>query len=533
MVNIANNIYDKQGTYRLERSKVMRANIIGTGISGLVMGAILAKNGYKVHLYEQNEDIGGVTGGFRKNGFSWDMGQLIIEGFESGEQAGKVIDELGLRDKIKLIRADRIYDFPDFVIKPPKDYEGIWWRKDFFLKQFPEEKRGIKKYYRYYRRMMAVISLARLGEKTKGFKSLLFKVAMYGKLLPLLPKAKWSAQKLMDYYFKGKEIKAAFTSILADFVVKPEEFQGLGVALVNPEPAFDRRVPLKLSKFASQPSYTFIDGGCRVLVDLLAEIIRSHKGTIHTDCEVMEIKTEDNKVIGLKLADGTFHECDIAVATGGAKETYGRLLADCKLTDDYQKIIDDLPLMESVILLQLGLDTDPSQYLESAVNYYYLTYEISGSVEKLKNGLYHEGEDGFLICNPTFYSPQSAPKGYYAITLYTVAPDNPSDFKWADKKEIMAEKLIDLAQTKIPGLKEHIVEMEIFTPEDFRGITLQQHHAFGGCAPVMNKKTVPYRTPVSGLWFIGSQSESGAGMNNVIEGAWRAADMIINNKEKK
>jgi phytoene dehydrogenase-like protein len=505
----------------------MRANIIGSGLSGLVIGALLAKGGYAVHVYEQNTDIGGVTGGFRKNGFHWDMGQLILEGLGPGEQAGKVIDELGLRDQLTLIAADRIYAFPDFTIKPPPEYQGAWWRKDFFIRQFPVEKRGIDSYYRYYKRMMEIVSLARFGSACGGLKAVFFKIMMYLKLLPLLPQAKWSAKQLMDHYFRGPEIKAALTSILADFVVKPEEFQGLGVALVNPEPAFDRRVPLKISRYGRQPSYTYIDGGCRTLVDLLAEQIRCHGGQIHTACEVTAIKTQDKRVTALELEDGTQHECDLVIATGGAKETFNGLL-QCGLIDaQYQAIIDSIPLMESVFLIQLGLDLDPSHDLESAVNYYYLTYDISGSVENLQKGIYHEGQDGFLICNPTLYSPQNAPKGHYAVTLYTVAPDKAQGFTWADKKAEMADRLLDLAEEKIPGLKTHIVEMEIFTPDDFRRLTLQQHHAFGGCAPIMHKKAAPHRTPVQGLWFAGSQSESGAGINNVVEGAWRVARMIM------
>jgi len=508
----------------------MRVNIIGTGISGLVAGAMLAQAGYEVHMYEQSEDIGGVTGGFHKNGFHWDMGQLIIEGLGPGEQAGRVIDELGLRNNLRLIPADRIYSFPDFTIKPEDEYHGPWWRREFFIRQFPEEKQGIERYYRYYRRMMDIVTLARMAEASTGIAAFLRKAYMFGKLLPLMPKAKWSAKQLMDGFFYGEEIKAAFTSILADFVVRPEEFQGLGVALVNPEPAFDRRVPLQISRHGRQPSYTYIDGGCRALVDLLADSIRSHGGHIHTKCEVTAINTQDNKVASIELADGSRREADIVIATGGAKETFEGLLPPEVLDDAYRQIVANVPLMESVLLLQLGLDTDPGQFLESGVNYYYRTYDISGSVEKLTKGVYHEGRDGFLICNPTLYSPQSAPDGLFAISVYTVAPDKPADFEWATQKEAMAQKLLELAEEKIPDLKAHIVEMEIFTPEDFRRITLQRHHAFGGCAPVMNRKAAPHRTPVQGLWFIGSQSESGAGINNVMEGAWRVTRMIIDNK---
>jgi len=178
-------------------------------------------------------------------------------------------------------------------------------------------------------------------------------------------------------------------------------------------------------------------------------------------------------------------------------------------------------------MLQLGLDIDPAQYLPSAVNYYYLTYDISGAVEKLSKGIYHEGQDGYLICNPTLLSPQSAPEGKFAVTIYTVAPDKPEDFTWAEAKQDMADKLIALAEEKIPGLKEHITEMEILTPEDFRKVTLLHHHSFGGCAPVMGKTGAPYRTNIGGLWFVGAQSESGAGMNNVIEGAAKVFRMIL------
>ena len=509
----------------------MKVNIIGSGISGLVTGALLAKNGHEVNVFEQYADIGGVTGGFRKNGYSWDLGQLIMEGLGPGEQAGKVIDELGLRDQIKLIAADRIYSFPEFTIKPPKEYQGPWWRKDLFLQLFPDEKKGIERYYRYYKRMMKIISLARLAEKSAGVRKAMFQLGMYATLLPLLPKANWSAEQLMDSFFHGPEIKGAFTSILADFVVRTDEFQGLGVAMVNPEPAFDKRVPLQISKYSRQPSYTYIDGGCRTLVDLLAGVIRTNGGQIHTNSEVTGIVVENNRVQGLTLADGSYHACDAAVATGGAKETFGGLLQADALPDEFRKIVDEIPLMESVFMIHLGLDIDPSEHLESGINYFYRTYDISGSVNRLRTGIYHEGREGFLICNPSLYSPQSAPEGCYAVTIYTVAPDQAADFHWADQKQAMAKKLLDLAREEFPQLQEHIVEMEIITPEDFRKLTHQQHHAFGGCAPVMNQKATPYRTPVDGLWFAGAQSESGAGINNVVEGAWRVAHLILNESD--
>ncbi len=500
--------------------------IIGSGLAGLVAGAYLSRDGFEVELFEQRDEIGGVTGGFRKNGYYWDLGQLNIEGLCAGEQAGRAIDELGLRDRLTLLPAARLYHFPDFTITPPAEYGGLWWRKEYLLRRYPAEKRGIRAYYRYYRRMRTVVTLAQRAENTRGLAAFWNKAGMVLCLLPLLPKMNWSAGQLMDRFFSSEQIKAVFTSILADFVVKPEEFQGLGVALVNPEPAFDARVPLRISPRADQPSYTCIEGGCRVLVDLLADLILENGGRIHTGTRVAAIRSKDGSVTGVELADGSVFDSQLVLASGGVKETF-QLADPAQIGAAFQQIVDEVPLMESVFMLHLGLDIDPSQYLPYGINYCYRSYDISGSVDKLLHETYHEGEDGYLIYLPSLYSPRSAPEGRYAVTVYTVAPNHLSEGTWSEKSAYYADKLLSLVSEKIPDIREHIVELTVFTPESFQALTLQAHHSFGGCAPVMGKKAVPNRTPIQGFWFIGSQSESGAGINNVVSGARRMAKTVI------
>lgn len=184
--------------------------------------------------------------------------------------------------------------------------------------------------------------------------------------------------------------------------------------------------------------------------------------------------------------------------------------------------------MESVFLLHLGLDIDPMDYLPGAISYCYRSYDISGSVDRLQHNDFHEGEDGYLIYVPSHFSPQCAPAGRHAVTIYTVAPNQLKEGEWSEQSARFAEKLIQLASERIPNLREHIVEQVVFTPEDFRARTLQSHHSFGGCAPVMGKKAVPNRTPVQGLWFVGAQSESGAGIVSVMSGARRISRTILN-----
>lgn len=48
--------------------------IIGAGIGGLATANLLAQDGHEVHIYEKNDQLGGRTGQFKKDGFTFDTG---------------------------------------------------------------------------------------------------------------------------------------------------------------------------------------------------------------------------------------------------------------------------------------------------------------------------------------------------------------------------------------------------------------------------------------------------------------------------
>ncbi|GFK19716.1 hypothetical protein KbCgl_22880 [Corynebacterium glutamicum] len=51
-----------------------KAVVIGGGVAGLATTALLLREGYEVHLVEQNEHLGGRAGTFELDGFRWDTG---------------------------------------------------------------------------------------------------------------------------------------------------------------------------------------------------------------------------------------------------------------------------------------------------------------------------------------------------------------------------------------------------------------------------------------------------------------------------
>lgn len=504
----------------------MRIAVVGSGIGGLTAATLLAQDGHEVHVYEQHQQAGGVTAGLEKDGFRWDMGQLILEGFGPGDPVGLILDEMGLSREIELIPADRVYQFPDFRIGPEKKFRGDFWRRDFLKALFPEDSRGIDKYFDLYVRMMEIVTLGRKADTAPYWKRKFIMLRLYARLLPIFSLLKLDADALTRKFFSNPKLRAVFLSILADFVTPPSRFQGLGICLINPEPAFDHRVSGRVSKVGRQPKYHCIRGGTRNLVAALSRSIRSHGGTIETGKAIRKIACEGGRAGDLEFSDGKRIAADLIVVDVGAKEAFRSLIDAKHLTPSFLKIVDDIPLMESVFLVELGVDFDPVKIMGHPLVYYYRTYDIEPAIQRLQSGEFHEGRDGFVMYVPSAISPEMAPPGFHSVTLYTVAPDRLKTGTYAERKEELADKLIAEAERDVPGLKARTKTRIIMTPEDFRSRIAVSRHSFGGLAPIMGSSGIPHRTPISNLFYVGAMSESGAGMNNVIGGAWKAVRLI-------
>ena len=501
--------------------------VIGAGISGLTVAAYLARAGYAVTVFEQFPDIGGVTATIRQGGFGWDLGPLLLEGFAPNERAGRILAELGLADQVPLQMSDRTYVFPEFDLHRPETYEGPLWRRERLKQLFPSERDGIDRYYRFYNRMMNVATLNTRAELARGpFKAWL-KLRLWAAFNRVKDKQDWSAEKLMSHFFVDPRLKAIFTSILADFVILPSRFAGLGIPMLNVENAYDYRIPRRVSSAGRRPSFHFIKGGCGTLVEAMAGLIREHGGKIYTSTTVEKILVDADHVTGIALTSGQTEKADFIIATGGARETFFHAVGREYLPSGFAYEIDELPLTESVLMVQLGIDLDPRDFQREALCYYYYTYDIESAVSACQHGHYHEGRDGFVMYVPTIHSPSLAPADRHALTIYTIAPNVLSEGTWQRRRQELADKLIEQAERIIPDLRHHIETQLILTPEDFQTRTHQQHHAFGGRAPVMGQDGPEHETPISGLWFVGSQSKSGGGVQNVMVGAQETSRRII------
>ena len=64
--------------------------------------------------------------------------------------------------------------------------------------------------------------------------------------------------------------------------------------------------------------------------------------------------------------------------------------------------------MESVFMLHLGLDFNPYPAVHGVCTYYYGTYDLDGTIDEIKDGIYHRGKAGYVVHVPSLHSPEMA-----------------------------------------------------------------------------------------------------------------------------
>lgn len=500
----------------------MKINIIGAGLGGLTFGAMAVRDGHQVTIYDKNSKPGGVVALLEHEGYKFEQGPLLIGDMIPGEPIYDFLNELGIH--LDTVRADRDIIMPDYAMITPEKYEGPYWRRERLKELFPEEKEGIDRYYKFYDDVMKLRFIA--GEK----KSLINKIRLALAFLKVKKYADMNADELTKHFFKSEKIRTLYTGILADFCADPAEAQGLAVVFTNFETAFDKRIPLEKKGKKYYPGYCYIKGGCQKIPEALADYVTSHGGKIVYNTIVDKVLVEDGKVQGIRLADGSIDNCDIAVGCGAGRDFFLETVGEEHLDKEYMDILNSFRPMEAVFMLHLGVNYDPMEHLRAALVYCYGMYDLHEATVKLRTGEYHEGDDGYLIFVPSDHAPEFAPAGKHCVTIYTVAPDTLKDGDWESKKQEYAEKLIRLAEKQLPDLSNHIESMKIMTARDYSEYTHMKKSSFGGVVPIWNQKNPTHKTPVEGLWFVGQQSENAGGLCNVMMGAKSAYEKAFTKK---
>lgn len=451
------------------------AVIVGAGLSGLVAGAYLARNGREPLILEKNPSCGGLVRSFEREGFVFDSGPRAIG--DSGI-LGPMLEDLGISlplrpSPVSLGVADEIVHFDG------EDGLARWLAA--LQRLFPGSVKAIAGLEPLIR------SACRMAETLKRLPNPVFKDPLkdpgylLGRFLPWLPS------------FMGVALRTGGDRRSVESVLSSVSEDGSFNDMVSQH--FFKGTPwhFALGYFENFRDYRYPAGGTGRLPDALARSILESGGRIETGREVREVRPEARLLID---SAGETHRYRELLWTADLRSLYARLNEDGLGAGMRRRIEGERRAFrtarpgESVLSLYLAVDEPPEFFSRIARGHFIYTPRKEGlgglhrgRLEAIKAGFGSAGVgelrdwvvglceySSYEISVPALRDPSLAPEGRTGLCVSLLCDGEFWELARArgldaELRESASQAMLDVLERSIyPGLRSKLLFMIPATP---------------------------------------------------------------------
>lgn len=473
--------------------------IVGMGIGGLTLGALLAKAGKRVVIFEQHYLPGGYGHTFIQGRFSFCAELHYVWDCGPGERVYKMLEKLGLATDVTFRRLDP--DGFDRIIGPGVDYtigSGFDRELERLGEIFPRHRQALRDYYQIVDTIHRQMYDLPIGFSWRTI------LAHPRRFSYLLRYEKWTLERLFDKLGFPPELRLILAGQSAIFFTPPCRVSLLvhagGVG--------------SYSQGAYYPSRSYR----HVMRALLRKIKEQPGSRAMLSTEITGIQVEDGIARSVTTADGERFSADRFLVNSDAqlsRDLIGRhhfpraFLR--KLEYDYGP---------SVISIYLGLeDIDLRKHGLSEQNIFWHPKVDLNEVydDQLGDSI---PERPYFFCNSPTLRPHDeviAPEGCSQLVM--VAPctydsfarlRSESEDAYQIAKQRFADRIIAVVESEfVPGLSDHIVEKAVGSPltNDFY-VRAPKGNCYG--TPLdpqhVNLRRLNYKSPFPNLYYTGASS---------------------------
>jgi all-trans-retinol 13,14-reductase len=423
--------------------------IIGSGIGGLVCGALLAKEGYHVCVVEKNKQIGGSLQTFVRDKVIFDSGVHYIGGLDKGQNLYQIFKYLNVMDELKIQKMDE--DGFDYILigKDKQAYKLAQGYENFvrqLLRYFPEEEAAINAY------------CEKIKDTCKKFP--LYNLRTNGLLEEKTDAMREDTQTVIEALTDNTKLQAVLAGNNALYVGYPNETPFYIHALI-------------LNSYI-ESAWKCINGGSQI-GKILAKNIRKTRGEIIRHFEVSKIYVQENKVLYIESTEGKKIYGDIFISNIHPAKTM-EMTETPLIKNIYRKRLSNLPHTISSFLVHIVLKKNSFPYIKH--NYY---YHKEGEIWNLTDYT----EDNWPLSYALF-APPTSPNNEYAeaLTIFTymrydevahwhdtfntVSNQHDRGHSYQAFKKYKAAILLDLVAENFPELKNCIQSYTTSTPLSYR-----------------------------------------------------------------
>lgn len=495
----------------------MKVNIIGAGVSGLTAGCYLQMNGFETEIFEKHAIPGGLCTSWKKGGYTFDGCIHWILGSGKGSSFNKMWSEILDFEKIDFHNHDiRLQvDLKNNVNKYGEKifhlYTNLVTLQKYLVDLAPEDTLTINDFIKSMR-VMQKFDLPPILDDLPFFKSMVRSI----KMIRYLEFLYWFLKLKNETNFTfAKKLKNPFLKESFELLYDGEEVNMMVLSM--PLSVFDL-------KSAGYPI-----GGSLNFAKKIEERYLKLGGKINYNTPVKKIITENGIAKSLLVRNNKIHHSDITISATDwhytAFEALEGKFVNQKMLD--LKALKGLEVFYSVVQFSFGINADLKHHP------HFSRYPLDEPVLSPDGTTYSRME--VHIYN---YDPTLAPEGKTAVVVsyYTKNSSFWIDLRKNDrpayriKKKEFLDKIIDLLNDRLGGIKDKIEVMDMATPATFNRYTNNWKGSTQGWLPGKNllaPSPVNFTFPgLKNFYFSSHWNQPGGGLPIAIKTGRDVAKLI-------
>ncbi len=386
------------------------AVVVGTGIGGAAVAALLASRGKTVTVLDRNPFVGGRCASYEKEGFVIDIFVHMFGRCEKGP-FGEILRRAGRPDAIRWWHASP-ESRPVLMI----DEEPFPHSDPSFSS--PEERAAVFRAYG-------------LGDKDIEDAFRIYETIEnmpYDKTFELdnTPYSTWLRSFTDNKTLLGIEHQQ---TLLYSVITSKEASAGEMIRMIAN------------ARKDANIGYPF--GGCAAVPEAFLSVVRDVGGTVRLGAAVSKVLVEKGRAVGVRLEDGEEIRAPLIISNAGIRETMLRYVGEEGLPTDYVestqslttgKLVEGTPM--GMIYLKLALD---EPVIDAPVVFRNVREGTMEGLAELMQGIMEDKPPrdykgiNIFIPVPSNMDPALAPPGKQLVNFYGLAPVHSKDWDaWVD-----------------------------------------------------------------------------------------------------
>ena len=485
--------------------------IIGAGLAGLSAGCYGQMNGYRTRIFEMDTRPGGLC-------TSWKRKEYIIDGcihWLEGSRTGglhRVYQELGAVQDRRMVDSEEFVRVEGSGGKTLVAYADID-RFEQHMKELSPVDAGVIEEFCNAARVLTRYELVQ--EKPMELMGLLDLLKMI-KLMPMMRiMRKYGKISIQDYAlrFSDSFLREAFPLIFGDMPDFPM------FALLMTWVDLHKRnagIPIGGSlEFSKAIERRYLDLG----------------GEVHYKSRVDRILVDDDRAVGVHLADGSEHRADMVISAADGRTTIFDMLEGRHINDKIRGYYNEWPLYRGYFQISLGVARDISSEPHSIIVPFDKPIKVGDATRD------------WVHLRHCCYDPTMAPSGKSVITASFIFLNyeywrelHEDRARYKAEKQGVADAVIDQLEKRFPGIKDDIEVVDVATPvtyERYTGNWQGSHMGWGYTTRTMGSKPMSRTLPgLANFYMAGQWVFMGGGVPGAVMSG-RNLIQIICKKDKK